>query len=463
MHPSLRDYQVQFLDDIRAEFRAGSRATLGVLPTGAGKTVCFTELARSAASKGKRVCVMVHRRELLNQTVAKLDHPHGVIAPGHTPRRELIQVASVQALVNRLHHWEFDLIVIDEAHHVMARTYMEILNANPKARALGVTATPVRMDGRGLGDKFDRLVVGPSVAELIEQGYLCPAEVYAPSTINVESVHVSRGDFVRSELADAADQPKLVGDAVEHYKRYADGMPAIAFCVSLAHAEHVAEEFKRRGFSAKMVDGKMHPRERDGAIAGLARGTIDVLTTCDLISEGLDVPVVSCGILLRPTKSLGLFMQQVGRTLRPLPGKDKAIILDHAGNCLRHGLPDMDREWSLETSRKKGAGKPKEFDPALAVRICEQCFAAHAPAPTCPMCGWVYPVQSRSVDHVEGELVKLDEVRAKIEARKEVGKAREREQLEKVAAARGYSPRWVDHILKARAAKKQDRGIAQES
>jgi len=443
----LRPYQSAAFDSIRACYARGVRRALYVAPTGSGKTVTFAYIARNAAAKNNRVCIGVHRRELLKQTSEKLEHSHGRISAGLSERRdELIQVASVQTLVNRLDAYQFDLIIIDEAHHSTASTYMRIIEANPRARVLGVTATPVRLSGTGLGDLFQEMIIGPSVRELTAAGMLAPAEIYAPMTIDLVGVHRARGDYAKKGLALASDKPHITGCAVAHYKKYSDGLPAIAFCVSVQHAEHVAEKFRAAGYVAKRVDGAMDQRERDAAIAGLGNGSIQVLTSCDLISEGVDVPVVACGILLRPTQSLGLYLQQVGRILRPSPGKTAAIILDHAGNTLRHGLPCEDREWSLERGAvPRARALDEEDDPHI--RQCSQCFNIHEWASTCPACGFEYPLRPRIVEEREGELLRMNEARAAANAA--VAVAGSVIELAETEYAAGRKPGWAIHAWRA--------------
>lgn len=451
----LRDYQQTAVDQIRDAFRRGVKNVLFQGPTGMGKTVLFSYIAKSAAAMGKRVCIIVHRHELLTQTVAKLGRVEtGVICNGYTPyATRQIQVASIQSLVNRMHRYDnFDLMIFDEAHHAVSNQWRKVVDNYTSAKILGVTATPMRADGRGLGEIFHELIPGPDVSWLTERGYLSPVEAYAPSTIDVSGVHTSHGDYQRAELAVACDTPTITGDAIKHYRTHADGLPVIAFCVSVKHAQHVAEQFRAAGYMARKIDGANSDTERKGMLAGLAHGDIDVLTSCDLISEGVDVPVVSCGIMLRPTKSLGLALQQMGRVLRPAPNKDKAIILDHAGLCLRHGLPDTPREWSLE-----GAEKCEKADAAKrALKRCPECFALHPARPSCPSCGHVYQVEGRDVDQRDGDLVKITGpiiLPPKKKVDEEVRKARSEDELRKIAESRGYKQGWVDHILRSRQAR----------
>jgi len=456
----LRDYQQTAIEGVREAFRAGHRAPLLVAPTGAGKTVMFGFVASETAKRGRRVLILAHRRELIRQASRKLTEtgvPHGIIAPGNTPTRDLVQVASVQTLGRRINRADApDLIVIDEAHHAVAGQWAQIIAAYPQARLMGVTATPERMDGRGLGvgagGCFDSLVMGPAVADLVTGGFLTPTKIWAPSEApDLSGVRTRGGDYDAGALADAMAKPQIVGDAVAHYQKHAPGQPAILFSPSVAHAEAMAEAFRAAGIRAVAASGATEASKRDAAIAGLATGAVQVLCSCDLISEGLDVPAVGAVILLRPTKSLGLYLQQVGRGLRPAPGKAHLVVLDHAGNTLRHGPPEMPREWSL-------AGRPKkkrDQDDAPPARQCPECFAVHAPAPCCPECGHEYKSGGREIEHVAGELSEVTDAMAArwgrhIPLSKVLRDARD-EDLAAVARARGYKQGWVFHMRQQRA------------
>jgi superfamily II DNA or RNA helicase len=212
------------------------------------------------------------------------------------------------------------------------------------------------------------------------------------------------GDYVQKQLEEAMVKTVITGSAVKHYGKYAPGKKAIAFCVSVRHAKDVAAEFREAGFTASHIDGGMKEEERDGVLKAFEEGRVQVLTSCDLVSEGFDLPAVEVAILLRPTKSLGLYLQQCGRAIRPHPDKEKTIILDHAGNTARHGFIDDDREWTLADGFVQGRGNG---DKAETVRTCTACFAMHKPSPTCPVCGYVYPVKPRVVKHVDGDLVMM--------------------------------------------------------
>jgi superfamily II DNA or RNA helicase len=457
----LRPYQDAMSSGVRDAFRAGCRAPLLVAPTGSGKTCLFCYVASKAKAKGNRTLILVHRQELLRQTSATLaafDVPHGIIASGVPETDESVQVASVQTLVRRLERmtWTPTLIVVDESHHCTKATgHGRVLAHFAEARVLGVTATPERLDGQGLGAKaggfFDALVMGPSVSELVELGHLSRPVVYAPpSAVDLSGIRTVAGDFSRGELAAAMDKPVITGSAVTHYRRYCDGAPAIAFCSSIAHAEHVADAFTAEGYRSASIDGTLDPDTRAQRIADLGSGALQVLTSCEIVSEGTDIPIVAAAILLRPTQSLALYLQQVGRALRPYPGKTHATILDHVGNCHRHGLPDDDRGWSLDSKPRRQRKRDAEETP---IRQCEQCYAMHAPAPSCPSCGFVYPVHSREVEEVEGELTEVVTDPARLAAKREQAKAATLDELRKIGAARGYRAGWAEHVYRARQSK----------
>ena len=453
MSLTLRLYQQRAVHDLRLAIRAGARAPLLVAPTGMGKTVIMADILRSIASRGRTAMVLVHRRELIAQTSAKLalaDVPHGIIAAGVASADAPIQVASVQTLARRLQHIaaQPDLIVIDEAHHAIAGTWGRTLSHWPDALRLGVTATPVRRDGRGLREVFDQLVLGPSTAGLIADGFLCPARIYAPPAVaDLSNLRRRAGDFAADQAADAMDRPTVTGDAIAHYQSLASGQRAIAFCCNVNHAEHVCAAFNHAGIQADTLLGSTDPLRRDAAVARFAAGDLQVLVTVDVVSEGFDIPAAGCAILLRPTQSLGLYLQQVGRVLRPAPGKTHAVVLDHVGNVHRHGFPDDPREWSLDDRlRRSGSAGPA----APAVRTCEQCFAAFKPAPICPVCGAdCAPQPRRQLKQVDGELreLKREAVRQRVAERK---RAQTLPELLAIARARGYSPGWAHRVLAAR-------------
>ncbi len=452
MSITLRPYQHQAVAEIREQFRQRHRSVLFVLPTGGGKTVLFSHITRETAARGNRVCVLVHRAELLRQASASLqalDVSHGLIAANRSmDLSQPVQVASVQTLARRLHRIPrefFQLLVVDEAHHSNAGTWAKVLDHCHRARVLGVTATPVRCDGRGLGEWYGAMVLGPSPAELTDAGFLAPARVLAPPGPSLQGLRKRMGDFDMKQASEMLSAGQAMGSPLAHYRQHLDGRTAIAFCCSVAHAEAVAELFNNHGIAAASIDGTMDSATREQLLADLGTGRLKVLTSCSLIGEGVDVPSVAGCILLRPTQSVSLHLQMIGRCLRPQDGKT-AVILDHVGNTQRLGHHLEEREWTLEGTPKKDREK------APSVKVCPACFSCMASAKSiCPDCGHQFVPERRELEHVEGELVEVQ----RREAKREQATATTLEQLIDVGKHRGMkNPRgWARHVLAARQAK----------
>ena len=444
---NLRPYQQALVDQIRLQYQLGHRKVLAVLPTGAGKTVCFSHIAQAAAKKGNRVLIAVHRQELLDQACRSLPMAHGVIAANRAmDLSAAVQVASVQTLARRLHKLPrdfFQLVIIDEAHHSNSDTWARTLEHFHQAHLLGVTATPIRLDGRGLGEHYQAMVEGPSAAWLTDNGYLAPARVLAPPGFDTTGLRKRMGDF---DTKDAEHRiGTIMGDCVGHYRKHLDGQTAIAFCCSVAHAEAVASLFQCNGIPAASIDGSMTSEQRRDLLQALGTGRIKVLTSCALIGEGVDVPSVGGCILLRPTASTSLHLQMIGRCLRPSPGKAAAVVLDHVGNTLRLGHHLELREWTLEGLAKR------DRSAAPSVKVCPQCFAAMASqAKQCGECGHTFAAEVRELQQVEGELVELQRQQAK----REQGGAQSLQDLRELAQQRGYKRGWAERVYQARLAKR---------
>lgn len=463
---TLRPYQQQAVERIRQAYLQGARSPLLVLPTGGGKTVVFSHIAATSSARGKRILILVHRIELLRQTAKALQRAGiqpGLINPAYTPNyRAPVQVAMVQTMAKRTHFFRkmpFDLIITDECHHVVSKTYRDILAEFPNAYQLGVTATPVRGDGLGLGVNaggvYDTLIMGPTVAELIAGGYLVKPAIYVPKDrVDLSGVRSRMGDYDRGELETRMDKPQITGNAVEHYRRTLNGLPAVAFCVSVQHAQHVAAEFQAAGYRAYAVDGSMEDAQRAAILNGLATGSVQVVTSCDIISEGTDIPAIAGAILLRPTQSTGLYLQQVGRALRTMEGKDRAVILDHVGNVLTHGLPDEDRAWSLDGEERRKKKKKEDAEPTVRVQTCKGCYAVFEPhLPACPYCGLAVQGKGREVKQTDGELRELtaeDRLQLRRTQSKEVGRARTLADLERIEKERGYKKGWARYVFESR-------------
>lgn len=460
----LRPYQETLLDGARKGFRERIRAVLLQLATGGGKTVSGSYMIAGAAEKGLVCWWLTHRRELIGQTsktFAAMGIVHGIIQGGHsTDPNKLVQIGSVQTVARRLDKLTPpDLIIFDECHHLGAGQWQAIFDAFPEAKIVGLSATPWRLDGIGLGRWFGRMINGPTVAQLIEEGALSSYRLFAPHVPDVSDVGTQGGDLKRDELAEIMDKPSIVGCAVDHYQKLCPGKRAVAFAVNIEHSRHIVQQFLLEGIPAEHVDGTMDTAARDAAIRRFITGETLVLSNCELFGEGFDVPAIEAVILLRPTKSLSLYLQQVGRALRPAPGKSHAIILDHAGNSLPrqlggqgHGFPDDDREWSLGDREKRKSSEKSE----VSIRTCPECFAVFRPVPACPNCGHVYVAQVREIEQVEGELAEIDVAairqREIAQKKKEQGQAQSLDDLIRVGRERGQrNPEaWARHVIQGR-------------
>ena len=443
----LRPYQQQLIDDVGYEYSEGRRRVCAVAPCGAGKTIMTAWMARGTALSGRRAIFMVHRQELIEQTSATftaMGIRHGLIAAGAAKEYDLpVQIASVQTLIHRLSQVQApDLLICDECHHIVANTYRKIVDQFSSSYVLGVTATPERIGGQGLGEIFQSLVLGPSAADLIVAGNLTPYDYYAPPTkFDPAAAHVRFGEYVKNDLLSQMDDADVIGDIVKNYKNLADGKRAICYCINRAHSEHVAASFRAAGIPALHIDGETHKAVRARAIEDFRTGRLQILCNAELLGEGFDVPAMEAVILARPTASLTLYIQQSMRPLRPDPNnpEKRAVIIDHVGNVFRHGMPDEEREWSLETKKRK----PR----ATAIKVCPACYTAvPSTARTCP-CGHVFAAapEERKITETDGTLKKIEAIQRK-ERRQEVGRARSVSDLTAIALRRGYSLRWVSRM-----------------
>jgi DNA repair protein RadD len=450
----LRDYQNRDIDHIRAAFGRGLRRICYQGPCGSGKTILFVHAAQKAIALNQRVMILVHRVELVDQTCEALTAEgiaFGVIAAGYPENPTApVQVAMVMTLINRLHHLKnVAFLIIDEAHHIMAATWQQIMSAAPRARVLGVTATPERLDGKGLHEAFDELIIGPTVKELIAQNWLAPFVVYAPERqVNLKRIRTTAGDYALGALAEKMNTDIVLEDALTEYRKHLLGRTALTFCVTIAHSQAVARYFRMHGVRAVHLDGDTPAKERHEIIAGLATGKIEMISSCSVIAEGLNVPEVAGVILLRPTKSLTIYLQQIGRALRPASGKQRAVILDHSGNVYRHGFPDLEHPWSLN-------GRPKKRGQA-PVKRCPECGTLVPSAVMqCPECNHVFSPPEPKISTPQ-PLVQIDPANAH-EYWLATGPFQavvrwagdDVERLQAVAQARGFRPGWVYMRLKA--------------
>lgn len=351
----LRDYQKALITDIYRAWQQ-HRRVMAQLPTAGGKTVVFAGIVSEFVSRGEGVLVLAHRTELIKQAHGKIFDALGrrvgvgMIKSGiHPSPLAPVQVASVQTLARRAKP-AAGLVIIDESHHASAKTYRDILNHYPHAFILGVTATPCRTDGTGFDDLFDVLVCGPSVAEMIGRGYLCPVRVLAPdpsARIDMKGAKTRKGgDYLEGELTERVD--KVLGEVVPTWQEYAQGKQTLVFVPSIESGEKVLEEYRSAGIGAELLTGKTGEKDRERMISQFAKRAYPVLVNVGVLTEGTDIPIVEAIQNLRPTVSLALWLQILGRAMRLHPDKTEAIVIDHTENWLHHGLPEQPRIWTLK-------------------------------------------------------------------------------------------------------------------
>lgn len=424
-----RPYQYRAYDQVLTAWLS-YRSVLLQLATGAGKTLIARMIIEWARAQRWNVLFLVHRDNLLRQASNHFHEAgirHGLVSPRYPHLRYAVQVASVFTAANRLSRMQApDVIIIDEAHHLRAATWERIIAAYPEARVLGVTATPTRLDGRSLGELFEAMILGPPYYELIADGWLSPYRYYAPETLDTSSLHVVAGEYDEAEVIELVDKPKIIGDGVRHYREICDGAPALAYCVNIAHAEHVAEQFRDAGYRSETVHSRLEPELIDERLGALKAGELDVLTSVALIGEGTDIPGVVAVLQFAPWNSLVSYMQACGRSSRPVYAweaktreerlaaiaggpKPSAYILDFVSNYTRHGFPDDPREWTLS-----GDGAPTVYVSQL--KRCPECyFMAPRGAAVCPECGTPFSFVERELPQAEpGELQERLSLRAVI-------------------------------------------------
>lgn len=436
MKPALRDYQLEIIDKVRDSMNRGNRRVMLQLPTGAGKTLVASEILKQTSLNGYNSIFLADRRKLIDQTGEKLKSygvDYGIIMAGRAPDWEApVQVASIQTLYSRairrqvMSLPDVQLVVIDEAHKSLGNQYLEIIQEHyPEAFLLGLTATPYRADGRGLDEMYDDLVIGPSVKRLTEEGYLVPMKYYAPSMpdmVYLESiVDKSKGDYNETKLGKYMEQNRpLIGDVVKHYKLLAGDRQAVVFASSVRHSIYLAEAFNKAGIPAEHIDGTTYHIERQRIYDDVHSGKTRVLTNCAVLIEGWDEPQISAAILARPTKSVATYLQMAGRVLRPYPGKQDAILIDHSGAVRELGFVHDERDWSLAareaikleedpTAKIDEGSEPKDEN-----IVCENCTTVYSGRRKCPECGWEPPKRKpKPVKILEAQLEEVLAVKAK--------------------------------------------------
>lgn len=444
---TLRPYQTDILRDLHDTLKRGAKRPIVVAPCGAGKTVLLAWLAEQTQKKGNTVWFLVHRRELLDQTLDTFERFDIAL--------DRIHVGMVGQVSRNLEKFpKPDMIVFDEAQHSVSATWTRIIDRYPDAWIIGLTATPSRLDGKPLGAIYDTLVLGPTTSELIDDGWLAPYRVVAVDTADLQGLGRRGQDYDMADAAIRLMERAVYGPVVDTFREYVGSSQAIYFCTTIEHSERTAAEFRAVGIRAVHFDGTTPKKQRKQIIEQFRAGEIQVLTNCELIGEGFDMPDCDAVGMLRPTASLGLYIQQTGRALRPKEGK-VATIVDHVGNVQRHGFPSEDRAWSLDQTVQTGRRLNK--DGSFAVRRCAECYAVYpSTSDACPVCGELYEStreEIRSIEKVKMRVLEMEHAKRERNwalSDEAVMEARSYSALCTIARHRGYKTGWAYRIAKAR-------------
>ena len=453
---NLRPYQIKAIEDIRHHFSKGKKRILLVAPTGSGKTVIASSMMQKAKERSKFNLFVAHRRELVMQCSRKLADfglNHGVIMAEKSPNAMAdIQVASIQTFVARKDRDDFikpnaDIVILDEAHRSVSGQFTELLKVYPNSFIIGLTATPIRNDGRGLGNIYEEIVECGSIKELTEQGYLVPNRIVAPTIPDLQKIRIVAGDYEKKALIKKMNTAKLVGDIVSHWIKYGENRATVIFATSIAHSKHIANIFRQNGVPSGHIDSEQNELERETQLANLNSGKIKVLSNCQILTEGWDQPKISCVIIARPTKSYPMYLQMIGRTLRPYPNKKDTLIIDHSGCVYEHGFPEDAGNWTLSTKKPKTKDKikdpqPIEKQPFTCVR-CDTVYAPNRDDYACPNCALIPTKKERIVLISEGRLVEMPKTKPNANDKQNFYA-----QLLFYCRQKGYKEGWASHTFK---------------
>lgn len=460
--PELRQYQREANADLREAVRAGHKRILLQAATGAGKTIQGCSLIDGAERKRRHSLFIAHRRELIHQCSAKISEygiRHSVVMAGSdkhiTSYTTLASIQTIWRRKDKIYLPKFELIIVDEAHHVPADTYQQFLDSYENAIVIGLTATPCRTDGKGLGDYFTAMVQNPPISKLIKLGFLVPAVYYAPTEPDLNKLRVQRGDYVLEELEEEMDKPKYVGDVVYHWSQIAKGKRTIVFASGVKHSMHLCDEFRKIGIVAEHIDHTTDSWKRDQILSAFKDGDVQVICNFGILTEGFDCPAVECISLARPTKNLGLYVQMCGRGLRPWPGKEDCTILDHSGGVFEHGFLEEIETWHLDPTRRNENKTQAERKKHEAKQIvCERCATVYVGKRACPNCGHEYEIKGDKVAYIDGRLgvvSKTDKKSAPVKMRYSIDdRKRWFAMLLHEARERGYKTGWAAWAFKSK-------------
>ena len=421
MSINLRPYQSDLVDNTRLSLAGGNRRVVAYLPTGGGKTRTAAAIIFMALAKARKVAFVANRKQLVLQTSAVLDGlgiKHGILQADNTRNLDArVLVASIDTVHLRGLPDDINLIIIDECHSVAGSAKLkQIMFSRNLVPVIGLTATPF---AAGMGKHYDKLggalfedlVIGATVPDLIADGHLVDCDIYAPSDPDLKGVRSSKGidgetDFCQSDLAKAVDKPSLIGDIRDHWFRLAKDKQTVVFATDIPHSKHIVETFDAAGIAAEHIDYRMDDDERAAILERFASGATTVLSNCALLSEGWDCPTAEVMILARPTRSLIRYIQMVGRVLRPAPGKERALLLDHSGSTARLGHPCDDLPLALDDGKPKTSSSKRDERLESLPKKCAKCSLMRpAKVHKCPACGFA-PERQNEIQTINGALVK---------------------------------------------------------
>jgi len=452
----LRDYQKKAVDQIRTEIQKGNRRILLVLPTGSGKSHTMGDISKKSIDKSNKILALMHRRQLVTQLMQRFEEcgvNSAMIMSGEEHNLDCsAQIATCQTYTRRLklkkdnNKFFIDaaIVFIDEAHHALSNTYQNILSNYNDKIIIGVTATPILASGVGMGNYFDAIVQPVSIKELIDQNHLVPGVYYGPSSPDLSKIKTVVGDYEKKGLDEVVNQPRIIGDVVKNWFKIAGGLSTMVFAVNVNHSKALCKEFNDNGVTAEHLDAHSIDEEREDTLRRFRDGDTQVLLNVALFTEGTDVPEIECIVLARPTKSLGLHLQMIGRGARPNKGKDSFTVIDHGGNVNRLGYYEDEIEWLL-TEKEVGFKKKEVRKKEKKIRTCEECHAQFT-GPTCPQCGKTILGYGKIIEAEEAELIALSKKKKKEPTTEQ--KRKFYGMLEYHRKEKGYSKGWTANQFK---------------
>lgn len=422
----LYNHQAEFLNNIKQSIKNGNKRIMCVASCGFGKSIIIKEICDSATKKNNNYMILVHRIELVNQL-----------------NERGLKASMVQTISRHINEQpDYKIIIIDEAHLALSQSYLKVINHYKNAIILYFTATPKRLDGLNFSTIADDIVIAKSAKWLIENNYLAPYDYYAPKIlVDCDKLTTTNGDYTQSDIIEQMDKPKIYGDIFNEWCKFAKDKKTIVYASSLSHSKKIVDYFNANGINSAHIDGNTPRAIRDKIINDFKCGNIKILSNYALIVEGFDVPDCECCIIARPTQSLVIHIQSTMRCMRYKPNK-RAIILDFVGNFERHGLPDDDREWSLESIKRP---RSKNDEPKILTRTCPNCYKVYQAklGLKCPYCNSIVSKTKKEIEYdKQQELIKVEAINRK-KKRMEVGRSQTRDDLERIARERGYKRSWV--------------------